>query len=592
MEMNQAAHIIFECAIFTSFFLTTTWRPSGRGSQRKGKAVVPKPARGSGLNPSGLPVADQLNLPAERPQMSAFDFDPYEQTVPGWPGALQQAYDDTQGQSSYGSFEGGQEQGPSFYSQGLSSFGDGQEQGPSFYSQGATSFGDAQGPLSFGDGQEQGSSSFGDGQEQGPLFYSQGATLFGDAQGPLSFGNMQEQEQQFCGDSQGASSHTDGQDYYNVRDAPLDAGPSNYRQGIAPVSRWVEGAPDGGISIVDRGDGLIPPASDLSMIRRREIPTSEVVHYARTTTTCTLRHTNMPATPYVAPQTATIATGVQEPSLVAEPHDTPSDSGHGTTKSLPKNRIRLTPEVIKQTLNGAKGRVPRLVFSKHAMTCSRKRKKRFINEIIQESVPNFFRPDAVFEEFITNAHRKTVGNTLSVTRGKMVDFAREGVCDAFQLFPPRGHSLPPGRYRTTRINRFINGPDPLLFMHDFYFDENDNIIVITKFQNRFIMSNVIRFIWYWGYASFLGDSPLKSIKYIMAVSGAATHCSLHEQGREGLNVDPFSGQFHQAKFEEILRAIDNLTPAEKAEFEQYLQYILDIGPSQTRDNSSSSSDLD
>jgi len=60
--------------------------PGGRGSQRKGKAAIPKPARGSGLNPSGLPAADQLNLPAEQPQMSAFDFDPHGQTAPGWSG--------------------------------------------------------------------------------------------------------------------------------------------------------------------------------------------------------------------------------------------------------------------------------------------------------------------------------------------------------------------------------------------------------------------------------------------------------------------------------------------------------------------------
>ncbi|KAG2142292.1 uncharacterized protein EDB93DRAFT_1252350 [Suillus bovinus] len=104
----------------------------------------------------------------------------------------------------------------------------------------------------------------------------------------------------------------------------------------------------------------------------------------------------MPATPYVAPQTATIATRVQEPSLVAELHDTPSDSGHRTTKSLPKNRIHLTLEVIKQTLNGTKGR------------------KRFIDEIIQESVPNFFGPDVVFKEFITNAHRKMAGKITGI----------------------------------------------------------------------------------------------------------------------------------------------------------------------------------
>ncbi|KAG1877842.1 hypothetical protein DFJ58DRAFT_835535 [Suillus subalutaceus] len=50
--------------------------PSARGSKCKGKAAIPKLARGLGLNPSGLPAADQLNLNAEQPQMVPFDFDP------------------------------------------------------------------------------------------------------------------------------------------------------------------------------------------------------------------------------------------------------------------------------------------------------------------------------------------------------------------------------------------------------------------------------------------------------------------------------------------------------------------------------------
>jgi hypothetical protein len=123
--------------------------------------------------------------------------------------------------------------------------------------------------------------------------------------------------------------------------------------------------------------------------------------------------------------------------------------------------------------------------------------------------------------------------------------------------------------------------------------QNDNIVVHAKFQNRFVMSNIIRFIWYWRFASFLGDSPLETIKYILATAGAATHCSLHEQGREELHIEPFSGPTHRSKFNQILRAIDNLTPAEKAELEQYLEYVVVIGPSQARESgSSSSSDTD
>jgi hypothetical protein len=116
------------------------------------------------------------------------------------------------------------------------------------------------------------------------------------------------------------------------------------------------------------------------------------------------------------------------------------------------------------------------------------------------------------------------------------------------------------------------------------------MIIRAKFQSHFVMVNVIRLVLYWGYTSFLGKSPLKAIKYIVAVAGAATHCALHEQGKHSLEIDPFGGQIHQSKFNEIIDAIDHLTPAEKAEFEQFLQYVLAIGPSQARDNTTSDSD--
>jgi hypothetical protein len=83
----------------------------------------------------------------------------------------------------------------------------------------------------------------------------------------------------------------------------------------------------------------------------------------------------------------------------------------------------------------------------------------------------------VFQSFITNAHRKQVANALSAKRGKIIDFARDGVCDAFQLLAPRGHSLPPTQYRIARVSRLIQGADPLLFMHDFYFDEVRRAII-------------------------------------------------------------------------------------------------------------------
>ncbi|KAG1812737.1 hypothetical protein EV424DRAFT_1542000 [Suillus variegatus] len=50
----------------------------GTNTKRKSKATVPKPPRGSGLNPSGQPANDQLNIPSERLRMPDNMFDPYD----------------------------------------------------------------------------------------------------------------------------------------------------------------------------------------------------------------------------------------------------------------------------------------------------------------------------------------------------------------------------------------------------------------------------------------------------------------------------------------------------------------------------------
>ncbi|KIK32877.1 hypothetical protein CY34DRAFT_18745 [Suillus luteus UH-Slu-Lm8-n1] len=547
-------------------------------SQRKVKATnIPKPARGSGLNPSGLPVADQLHLPAEQPRMSAFNFDPYGQSGLGWSG-----YDNVQEQVSL-FFGDAQPEGPS-------SFGDSPAQGPSLYDNppgpslydnppGPSLYDNLPGPSSFNNLQGLSSSSFNN--LQGPSsfdnltglsFYNnpQGSSSFDDnaqgpssfndnAQGPSSFSNQQ--GPLFYNNSQGALLYDKRPYYEDTRDNSTSPGPSHHQQGLAPVPRWVEGAPGHGVGIVNRGWGLNPPASDLSMIRQGEIPANEVVHTsgpARTTTTHAARR-NTPPTPYLQPR---MSVAEAQPIPVAEQ---PSDPENKTsTLPPPQGTIRLTMEVIKQTMKSTKKLVTRIVFSKHAMSCSKKRKRRLIDNVIQESVPNLFGPDALFEDFITSAHRRTIGNTLSAKRGKLIDFACEGV------------------------NIFINGADPLVFMHDFYFDKNNNLIVRARFQSCFVMSNVIHFIWYWGQAAYLGLTPRKTLKHVLAVASAATYCSLYEQGKDELDVDPFGGPTHEAKFNNIIRAMNNLTPVELAEFESYLDYILATGPSQGQEGGNSS----
>jgi hypothetical protein len=56
-----------------------------RPPQRKGKTTIPKPARGSGLNPSHAPADTQINLPDEQPQPPMMSFHPYQQSPLDYP---------------------------------------------------------------------------------------------------------------------------------------------------------------------------------------------------------------------------------------------------------------------------------------------------------------------------------------------------------------------------------------------------------------------------------------------------------------------------------------------------------------------------
>lgn len=105
------------------------------------------------------------------------------------------------------------------------------------------------------------------------------------------------------------------------------------------------------------------------------------------------------------------------------------------------------------------------------------------------------------------------------------------------------------------------------------------------------MAGIVRFVWRAGCATYLGTSPLKAIKYVMASVGSATHCALLEQRCAIIKVDAFGGQHHKEKFKDILQAFNKLSAEEREELESYLQYVLDVGPSQAS-NTDSSSDSD
>ncbi|KAG2127480.1 hypothetical protein DEU56DRAFT_958638 [Suillus clintonianus] len=514
---------------------------SKRPPQRKGKAAVPKPPRGSGLNPSGFPLANQLYLPAEQPHMPAFNFDPY---------APRDA--DTQDQPLFNNA------GPSYSPSnnlGFYSGADAQNQpfdGPSY--SGASQQGQSyDGPSYLG-----GDSGEPDTQSQGPPFYDDDTqdrhpAFDDDAGPPYDFGS------DFDFDTSGFDGGTG------------PPGPSGHGQtnlddvnAARPTPAWVDQAPDQGIGLVDRGGGLVPSNWNTALIRRGEIPRSEIVHTggpARTTKKRASRR-SMPGTPYIIPQPLSVTqrneTRTEPPQVIPAP---PPTTSHVSPKI-----ITLSQDSIADAVNKGKQLIIREMFSRNALGLTRRQRQSLVERAINESIPACHEPNVAFTNFITKLHLRKVANAFSSTRGKMISFARDGVFVAFELFPPIQNPQVADTFRVAR---------------------NGLVTVHAKFENPFVMALTIRFIWSGGRQLFLGDAPLKALKHVVALSGAATHCALEEQGRVKIDVISFGETSHGPKFKEILAAFKSLSPEEKASLKIFLQYILDVGPSQAREGEDS-----
>jgi hypothetical protein len=196
----------------------------------------------------------------------------------------------------------------------------------------------------------------------------------------------------------------------------------------------------------------------------------------------------------------------------------------------------------------------------------------------------------MFEDFICGKHCKAVANALSSTRGKFVDFAHEGIFNAYQLFPPQHSVTPPTIYHQHMIEKITTDADGLVFMHIYTFDQvsfcfrvssevthsfqNGKVKIKVKFQNAFVMSNAIRFTWTNMHQEFLGDmeeEQIECLKVIWALIGAATFCSLDEQSEVRVKVDCFGGMACNRKFLTILATIRSLTGDKLTEFHDFLR---------------------
>ncbi|KAG1898799.1 uncharacterized protein F5891DRAFT_1187514 [Suillus fuscotomentosus] len=474
--------------------------PSEHNSQqqRKTKAKVPKPPRGSGLNPSGELATDQLYIPTEQPQMSSFDFDAHA-APGGWQGSNNDSALPTPMPSS-----------SSLHSWSM---------------QGANT----DSHLSYGHSYDTSS-------------LEHASTDFDDDHPPYN-SNPQ---------------------FYDT--ASMEA-PS---QGAYP--------PQGS----SQGTAASTSATDATPIQQGEIPCMDVMHTAGPAREPKQRGQQraMPPTPHLIPYPATHPQGASESAPTASASASASTSQPMSSTS---DLIQLTDNIIGQTMKMATRLVTRELFEEQAMAINKAAKKIMLNRVIRDSIPRCFGPNTTFQEFITNKHRKEVANALSSTCGKLIEFARDGVFHAYRLFPPRYSNAPAVIFRKYMIKKIMRDADRLVFMHIYTFDQNGRVEIKAKFQNFFIMANVICFTWSHLRHEFLGETEeeqLKCLKVIWALAGAATFCGLDEQFEDELKVESFGGMVVNRKFLSILAAINNLTGDERVEFNDFLWYVLVVGASQ------------
>ncbi|KAG1895946.1 uncharacterized protein F5891DRAFT_1193559 [Suillus fuscotomentosus] len=150
---------------------------------------------------------------------------------------------------------------------------------------------------------------------------------------------------------------------------------------------------------------------------------------------------------------------------------------------------------------------------------------------------------------------------------------RKGVFHVYQLFPPLHIAAPAVTYRKHLIEKITKDGDGLAFMHIYSFDQNGQVEIKAKFQNVFIMCNLIHFVWQGLHQDFLGETEeqqIKNLKFMWALFDAVTFCSLDKQFEVQVKVDSFGRMGSNHKFLYILSVMNNLSGDERVQFHNFL----------------------
>ncbi|KAG1883752.1 hypothetical protein F4604DRAFT_1677482 [Suillus subluteus] len=549
----------------TRIFICTL-DPSYSLNRSSSKIMIPKPARGSGLNPSHFPANTQMDLSDEQPEepaSNAFNphsvlhthsgFAPFNYNDDTRAGPLSSAQDDPSSSTGLGSssstnlhahsdhapfnYNDDARTGPSSSAQGdpSSSAGLGSSSSANLH----THSGHA--PFNYdNDAQSGPSSSAGLDPSSSANLHNYTDTSFGMHSGHTPFNY---DDNAHAGPSSSAN-------YSLPNYHPDELSALDDMSGIAPNPHHIQVPYSSTEAEPSLGPQHNPPP-----ITMGEIPVSQVIH------TMGPHQENLPGTPYLTRQDsdvqANIATTTEANVTVVQ----------ATSGAPDDNRyFMVTGAVRDQIFQRAKELAMGVIFTKDAMVTSTDDKNLIVKSLLRQAMPKF--------PGLSGTPRWS-----NQSKDSYEDMAQNGIVMAYDLFPPQGSQISPEAFHVTCVGHLIRDNS---FMHKYSFNVDGMLQFTQSSRIRLSSSSSPNSS---GIPCFQLDnlltSPHEQLRYMMGLAGTFTKCALMEQGREVLSATcRLSPEANSSTFDGICSEMDDLSIEEQADLDEWIDHIVVCGVSQ------------
>ncbi|KAG1895476.1 uncharacterized protein F5891DRAFT_984260 [Suillus fuscotomentosus] len=523
---------------------------------RKGKTTIPKPPRGSGLNPSHAPADTQINIPDEQPrppEMSNFDphqrqhaFGTYNQPSPGYsnPG------DSSSGAGYTNSLLG------AGYTNSLSNAGYTNSLSNAGYTNSLSSAGYTNSLSSAGYTNSLSSAG-----------YTNSLSSAGYTNSLSAAGYSAQSSSQSLS---GAQSPRAGPSNINYNVPSLASPPSFHL--IGPIPHWLGGDADAARALTHN------PILD-------EIPVSNVIHTLGPVRSIERRRRSrrMPSTPSLAPYSAPpCPTRTPNPSPPPSPTRTPNPGpSSATTSSDVVIQVKVSAADREQVYSRSRDLIKGTIFTPDAIASKSEDQSRLVRDMIKASAPSIPSLRGLNRWPSTPKDVPTIWRGVVLVRSTMMTIARQNVVMAYDLLPEHDSNIPPDQFRVDRVASLVRDK---AYMHKHSFSQDGTVIIHNKCQNKFIFTLLIKLIWLsnHGLHALLGNhqSPREALHHAYCLACSITEHALLEQGQLIFTKQKFSPTENKTIFDSVNFFLNSLSEEEKASLDRWKDHLIVCGRSQ------------